>query len=114
MPLAAAVICHGGHGTLARALACGAPVVVVPAAGDQAENGARVQWAGVGLTLPGRFLSARTLGWVVQHLLEEPQFKARARELSVWERRNRGPARAADQVEEFAARREHGAALKPA
>ena len=58
MPRADLVVCHAGHGTLATALACGAPVVTVPAAGDMAENGARAQWAGAGLNLPGRFLSA--------------------------------------------------------
>ena len=45
MPRCAAVICHAGHGTVARALASGVPVVGCPAAGDMAENAAR---AGVG------------------------------------------------------------------
>ena len=42
MPPCDVVVCHGGHGTLARALACGCAVVVVPAAGDMNENAARV------------------------------------------------------------------------
>ena len=50
MPRCDAVICHAGHGTLARALASGVPVVACNAAGDQAENAARVRWAGVGVS----------------------------------------------------------------
>ena len=42
MPQADLVICHGGHGTVARALAAGVPVLCCPAVGDMAENGARV------------------------------------------------------------------------
>ena len=41
MPRCAAVVCHAGHGTVARALACGVPVVACPHAGDMAENAAR-------------------------------------------------------------------------
>ena len=46
MPQCAAVVCHAGHGTLARALASGAPVVACPAAGDMAENAARARVGG--------------------------------------------------------------------
>jgi MGT family glycosyltransferase len=104
MPLADVVVCHGGHGTLARALAAGAPVVTVPAAGDMAENGARAQWAGAGLNLPWRFLSAHALRWTVQGVLEDPRLTARAQELRRWAEQNDGAARAAALVEEFATR----------
>ena len=104
MPLADVVVCHGGHGTLARALAAGAPVVTVPAAGDMAENGARAQWAGAGLNLPWRFLSAHALRWTVQAVLERPRLESRARELRRWAVQNDGAARAAALVEEFATR----------
>ena len=46
MPRCDLVVTHGGHGTLARALVSGCPVVVSPAGGDMAENAARVDWAG--------------------------------------------------------------------
>ena len=38
MPEASLVICHGGHGTVARALAAGVPVLCCPHVGDMAEN----------------------------------------------------------------------------
>jgi UDP:flavonoid glycosyltransferase YjiC (YdhE family) len=101
MPRADVVVCHGGHGTLVRALASGAPVVTVPAAGDMTENGSRAQWAGVGLSLPKRFLAPRSLRWVVQRVLDEPRFRAGARELAGWAQRNDGPANAALLVERF-------------
>ncbi len=55
------VVCHGGHGTVARALGAGVPVLCCPAVGDMAENGARVGWAGVGLALPWRLLGRGSL-----------------------------------------------------
>ena len=59
MAAADLVVCHGGHGTVARALGAGVPVLCCPAVGDMAENGARVGWAGVGLALPWRLAWAR-------------------------------------------------------
>ncbi|MEX0992400.1 MAG: nucleotide disphospho-sugar-binding domain-containing protein [Solirubrobacterales bacterium] len=99
MPLADLVLCHGGHGTMARALSCGKPVVVVPGAGDMAENAARLQWAGAGLALPRRLMTAAMLRWVVQRGLEEPDFAARARELAQWASANDGAATAAALIE---------------
>src|SRR3954452_18114647 len=55
MPLCDLVITHGGHGTVARALASGCPVLISPAGGDMAETAARVDWAGVGVRLAPRF-----------------------------------------------------------
>ncbi len=103
MPRADLVVCHAGHGTLVTALVRGAPVVTVPAAGDMAENGARAQWAGAGLNLPGRFLSAATLRLVVQHALERPGLRTRARELAGWARTHDGAETAARLVARFAA-----------
>ena len=58
MPACSLVICHAGHGTMARALACGCPILAVPHVGDMAENAARADWAGVGVRLPWRLLGA--------------------------------------------------------
>ena len=108
MPHADLVVCHGGHGTLMRALASGVPVVSVPAAGDMAENASRVQWAGAGLSLPRRFLGERTLRWVVERALGDPRYRERARELARWAEGNDGAGRAAELVELFAREPEAG------
>jgi UDP:flavonoid glycosyltransferase YjiC (YdhE family) len=105
MPGCAAVVCHAGHGTVARALASGTPILGCPAAGDMAENGARLQWSGAGMSLPNRLLSARTLRWTVQTVLERESFARRAGELGAWAAANDGVLRAAKLVERLAAGR---------
>jgi MGT family glycosyltransferase len=104
MPRCAVVVCHAGHGTMARALAAGVPVVAVPAAGDMGENAARLDWAGAGVRLPWRLLSPLTLRLAVRRVLDEPRFAARAAELGAWAAANDPAARAAYLVEELAAR----------
>ena len=103
MPRCALVVCHAGHGTLARALASGVPVVACPAAGDMAENAARVAWAGAGVSLPRRLVTPRGLRLAVRRVLGEERYARRAKELGEWAVRNDGAARAADEVEMFAA-----------
>jgi UDP:flavonoid glycosyltransferase YjiC (YdhE family) len=103
MPACDVVVCHGGHGTVARALASGCAVVIVPAAGDMYENGARVEWAGVGVRLPGRLVGARGLALAVGRALARPRLRDGARGLQAWAARHDGPGRAADLVEGFAA-----------
>jgi UDP:flavonoid glycosyltransferase YjiC (YdhE family) len=51
LPHAAAVVTHGGHGTVIRALRHGLPVLVMPHGRDQNDNAARVVEAGAGLWL---------------------------------------------------------------
>ncbi len=101
MPLASLVICHGGHGTVARALAAGVPVLASPAGGDMFENGARIDWAGVGLSVPGRLWSPAAGRWAVRRILGDSSFGARAGEIAAWAAENDGAARAADLVEEL-------------
>ncbi len=102
MPACAAVICHAGHGTMARALACGCPVIAVPHCGDMAENAARADWAGVGVRLPWRLLRPSTLRLAVRRALASRSLGTRARELAAWAAANDGTVRAADLVERFA------------
>jgi UDP:flavonoid glycosyltransferase YjiC (YdhE family) len=105
MPACDLVVCHGGHGTVARALASGCAVVVVPAAGDMNENAARVDWAGVGVRLPRRMVGVRGLRLAVGRALARPRLRARARELELWAAEHDGPTRAAELVESFGAAR---------
>jgi UDP:flavonoid glycosyltransferase YjiC (YdhE family) len=102
MPECAVVICHAGHGTMARALACGCPVVAVPHCGDMAENAARADWAGVGVRLPWRLLGAGTLRLAVRRALATRSLRTRALELAGWAAANDGAGRAAELFEEFA------------
>jgi UDP:flavonoid glycosyltransferase YjiC (YdhE family) len=101
MPVCDAVVCHAGHGTVARALASGVPVVGCPAAGDMAENAARVAWAGVGVSLPRRLTTARGIRLALRQLLGDPAYAEGARELAAWARRHDGAAVASDELERF-------------
>jgi UDP:flavonoid glycosyltransferase YjiC (YdhE family) len=102
MPSCALVICHAGHGTMARALACGRPVLAVPHCGDMAENAARADWAGVGVRLPWRFLRPGTLRLAVRRALSDGMPSVRARRLAAWGATHDGASRAADLVESLA------------
>ncbi len=99
MPEASLVICHGGHGTVARALSAGVPVLCCPHVGDMAENAARVAWAGVGLMLPWRLLGHRAMRSAVARILSKPSFGALAGRVSAWAKQNDGAARGAELVE---------------
>lgn len=98
-----AVICHGGHGTMVRALACGAVPVIWPVAGDMGENAARADHAGAGVRIPRRFLSARTLRLATERALCERPLRARAAQLAAWAAGRDPAATAAELVESIAA-----------
>jgi UDP:flavonoid glycosyltransferase YjiC (YdhE family) len=102
MPAADRVVTHGGHGTVARALGAGTPVLCCPAVGDMAENGARTQWAGAGLMLPWRLTRPAALRVAVRRLLADGSFAARAGEIAAWAREHNGAERGAELVEELA------------
>ena len=59
MPRCAAVICHAGHGTVVRALACGVPVVAAPRRATWPRTPPGVAWAGCGISLPRRLVTPR-------------------------------------------------------
>jgi UDP:flavonoid glycosyltransferase YjiC (YdhE family) len=99
MPRASLVVCHGGHGTVARALAAGVPLLCCPHVGDMAENGARVAWAGAGLMLPWRLLGPRALRVATRRILNDPALSHRAQDFARWSRSNDGDKRAAHLVE---------------
>jgi UDP:flavonoid glycosyltransferase YjiC (YdhE family) len=104
MPACDAVVCHAGHGTLVRALACGCAVVACPAVGDMNENAARLDWFGAGVRLPRRFLSPRSLRLAVERALGDPSIRERAGELSEWMRAHDPGEAASLLVEQLAAR----------
>jgi MGT family glycosyltransferase len=102
MPLASLVISHGGHGTVARALSAGTPVLICPIIGDMSETAMRVSWAGCGLSLPWRLCQSTPLRWAARHLLEDDSFASRAQELATWASEHDGAERGAELVEQLA------------
>jgi UDP:flavonoid glycosyltransferase YjiC (YdhE family) len=102
MPACDLVVCHGGHGTLVRALTSGCPVVISPAAGDMAENAARADWAGLGIRLPRRYCTPRGVRLAVGRALADPRLRARAAEVARWSASHDAAETAALELERWA------------
>ena len=80
LPHATAVISHGGHGTVMKALAAGLPQLVVPLGRDQPNNAARITHRGAGLQLaPDAAIAA--IAHTVERLLRDREITHRAAEL---------------------------------
>jgi MGT family glycosyltransferase len=105
MPAASLVISHGGHGTVARALGAGTPVLVCPITGDMSETAMRIDWADCGLSLPWRLCRPGPLRWAARRILREPSFASHAGAIAAWGREHDGAQVGAELVEELAARR---------
>jgi UDP:flavonoid glycosyltransferase YjiC (YdhE family) len=80
LPRAAAVVCHGGSGTVLGALAAGVPMVVVPIGADEPHNAQRIAAIGAGLASPNA--TASTLRAAIERVLAEPAFRSNARKLA--------------------------------
>jgi MGT family glycosyltransferase len=102
MPAASLVISHGGHGTVARALGAGTPVLISPIIGDMSETAMRVAWTKAGLSLPWRLCRPGPLRWAARRILGDPAFAKRAAELAAWGREHDGAERGAKLVEHLA------------
>jgi UDP:flavonoid glycosyltransferase YjiC (YdhE family) len=102
MPAADVVICHGGHGTVARTLAAGKPLLISPAGGDMGENAARVAWSGTGLSVPKRLLSRMAIRLATRRLLRDESFRSAAQSVADWSSTHDGSAAAAGLVEQAA------------
>jgi UDP:flavonoid glycosyltransferase YjiC (YdhE family) len=104
MPAASLAISHGGHGTVARALGAGTPLLISPIVGDMSETAMRVDWAGAGLSLPWRLCRPAPLRWAARRVLRERSFTDRAGEIAAWGRQHDGASRGAELVERLARR----------
>jgi UDP:flavonoid glycosyltransferase YjiC (YdhE family) len=83
MPLASAVVGHGGFGTTMTAVAAGVPQVVVPLfAFDQEVNAARIAEAGAGIRLDGRLEAPGSLADAVMQVLADESMRGMARALA--------------------------------
>jgi UDP:flavonoid glycosyltransferase YjiC (YdhE family) len=78
MPHAAAMVCHGGSGTVTMGLAAGVPMAVVPLFADQPFNAERVAAIGAGIAIDGGPQGVVRLGDAVSKLLVDPAYRANA------------------------------------
>jgi UDP:flavonoid glycosyltransferase YjiC (YdhE family) len=80
LPGAAMLVTNGGYGGIQAALTAGVPVLVAGDTEEHSENGARVEYAGLGSYLPPPYTSER-IQQAMMTILETPRFTERAREL---------------------------------
>ena len=102
IPESSVVVCHGGHGTVARALAAGVPVVCCPAVGDMAENAVRAAWASAGVMLPWRLTRPGPLRVAVRRALGDLKLRVGATLISEWAAFHDGAEHGAKLVEKLA------------
>lgn len=76
---ASLVITHAGLNTALESLAQGLPMIAIPITNDQPGVAARLQWLGVGITIPPKQLTADTLRTGLQKILTDPEYRNRAR-----------------------------------
>jgi MGT family glycosyltransferase len=96
----ALTISHGGLNTVLESLAWGVPMVVLPVTYDQPGVGARVEWAGVGRSIPVGQLTVDGLRDAVRAVLDDPAYGERAGRLRASIEAADGLNRAADVIEE--------------
>lgn len=71
MPRVAAVIHHGGTGTMVRAIRAQTPQVVLPFGGDRNENADRIEALGVGLQVPLTDWDGPNIARKLKHVLAD-------------------------------------------
>ena len=96
---AALTISHGGLNTALESLEQGVPMVVLPVAYDQPGVGARVEWTGVGRSIPVGRLTVDCLRDAVRIVLGDPAYRERASRMQSSIEAADGLNRAADVIE---------------
>ena len=108
LPHAAAVITHGGHGTVIKALAAGCPVLVLPLGRDQPDNAARVTRLGAGIRLRSS-ASPRKIAAAVTELINDPAYAEAATALGQQVRAETDDRRIVHEIESIAHQDNRGA-----
>jgi UDP:flavonoid glycosyltransferase YjiC (YdhE family) len=80
LPHAAALICHGGSGTVIGGLAAGVPMVVTPVGADQPENARRIEAVGAGIAVADR--DPASIRAALERALTDPAMRAGAGRLA--------------------------------
>ncbi|MCE9557144.1 MAG: glycosyltransferase [Planctomycetes bacterium] len=82
LPRAAAVVHHGGIGTVGQGLAAGVPQLIMPMSHDQPDNAARITRLGVGRTVWPKQFRGPVVAAALSELLDSPDTLVRCRELA--------------------------------
>ena len=99
LPRACAIVHQGGVGTTGQGLRSGRPVLVVPHAHDQFDNGNRVARVGCGRVLARPRYNAETATSELRLLLDTPSYSEAAAKVSEIVRAEHGAVVAVDEIE---------------
>ena len=102
-PHAAAIVDHGGFGTVRAAISAGIPQVVLPLFADQPYNARRVAALGAGIALENGPDAVGGLGAAIERVLGDPGYAAAAARVAAEARALPAPAEAVEVIEELAA-----------
>jgi MGT family glycosyltransferase len=102
LPHCSAVITHGGHGTVMKALIAGVPLIVVPLGRDQPDNAGRVVYVGAGIRLR-KNASADALRTAISRVIDDPRYRAAARHMAARLAAERDDNLVVDELEQVAA-----------
>jgi UDP:flavonoid glycosyltransferase YjiC (YdhE family) len=100
------VVSHCGHGTVARALAHGLPLLCLPMGRDQNDNAARVAARGAGIRLSADATAAE-IGRAARTLLDDPTYTTAAREVGAAMAAADSEVSLVEELELLAAREKH-------
>jgi MGT family glycosyltransferase len=102
LPYCSAVVTHGGHGTVIKALAAGVPLVIVPLGRDQPGSAARVVHAGAGVRIR-KTARAAALRAAITRVLNDHRYRTAARRMAGILAAERDDGLAVDELERAAA-----------
>ncbi len=77
-PRCAAIVCHGGFGTMLAAIERGVPLLVVPFGADQPINARSIERLGIGLVIDEDEVTPERIRDAVSRLLNEPAWRRNA------------------------------------
>jgi MGT family glycosyltransferase len=103
LPRAAAVVTHGGMGTVHAALAAGVPLICIPHGRDQNDVAARVVYRGAGVRVPPR-AGPRRLARAITDVVSNSSYATAAGQLARALGPGDGAERAVDELEQLGAR----------
>ena len=102
LPHCSAVITHGGHGTVMKALIAGVPLILVPLGRDQPDNAARTVYVGAGIRLR-KNATVSALQAAISKVIEDPRYRAAARHMATRLAAERNDSLVIDELEQVAA-----------
>jgi len=101
LPRCAAIVHHGGIGTLAQAIKAQIPQMVVPNSHDQPDNSHRIEGLGLGSRIqPGRY-KARDVARKLGELVNSPELRQRCRDYAAKIDSEAALGRACDLIEQL-------------